>query len=75
MLKRAMKLLRKINFPIKGVSLGGSDPGSGLLFCQIPVSRLHYVRKQFLFFCHFPGSARPHFPFSRHNNLTFKCHA
>ena len=53
----------------------GSDPGSRLLFCQIPVSRLHYVRKQFSFFGHFPGPAWPHFPFSRQNNLTFTCHA
>ena len=30
--------------------IGGSDPGSCFLFCQIPVSRLHYVHKQFSFF-------------------------
>ena len=34
----------------RGVSLGGSDPGSRLLFCQIPVSRLNYERRQSSFF-------------------------
>ena len=27
------------------------------------------------FFLLFPGPARPRFPFSQHNNLTFTCHA
>ena len=35
----------------RGSDWVGYDPGSRLLFCQIPVSRLHYVRKQFSFFC------------------------
>ena len=29
---------------------GGTNPGSSLLLCQIPVSHLHYVGKQFSFF-------------------------
>ena len=60
---------------MKGVSLGGSDPRSRLLFCQILVSRLHYICKKFSFFCNFPCPARLHFLFSWHNNLTFTCQA
>ena len=40
--------VKRTTYVSKGVSLGGSDPGSRSLFCQIPVSCLHYVRNFFV---------------------------